>query len=114
MIVWVKEVTDDKFEPYILEVYQLDSYVKEVIEVEFLEYGNSMALTMRLYIRICKSVLEQQDQLLLNGKWPKTFITFCLKKMVVIFLQLLLQVHLVMWNKSKTASMHLIYQHMKH
>ena len=48
MSVWVKKVTDDKFEPNISEVYQLDDDVKEVIEVEFLEYGNSKVSTMRL------------------------------------------------------------------
>ena len=39
---------------------------------------------------------------------PKTFMTFCLKHPVALFLQILLQVLLVMWNKSKPASTHLI------
>ena len=38
---------------------------------------------------------------------PKTFLTFCLKNPVVLFLQILLQVLLIMWNKSKPASKHL-------
>ena len=68
MIVRVKRVADDKFEPYICVVYHLDGDIKEVIEVEFLEHRNSKPLTTRPYIRTKKPVLDRQDQLLSNGK----------------------------------------------
>ena len=68
MIVRVKRVADDKFEPYICVVYHLDGNMKEVIEVEFLEHRKSKPLTTRPYIRTNKPVLDRQDQLLSNGK----------------------------------------------
>ena len=71
MIVIVKRVIDDKSEPYLCVVYHLDSDVKEVIEVELLEHGNSKPSTTRPYIRTSKSVLERQDELLSNGKRPQ-------------------------------------------
>ena len=71
MIVKVKRVIDDKFEPNVCVVYHLDGDVKEVIEVEPLEHGNSKPSTRRPYIRTSKSVLERQDQLLSNGKRPQ-------------------------------------------
>ena len=68
MIVRVKRVTDDKFESYVCVVYHLDGDVKEVVEVELLEHGNSKPSTTRPYIKTSKSVLERQHQLLSNGK----------------------------------------------
>ena len=71
MMVRVKRVIDDKFEAYVCVVYHFDGDVKEVIEVELLEHGNSKPSTTRPYIRTSKSVLERQDQLLSNGKRPQ-------------------------------------------
>ena len=61
MIVRVKRVIDDKFEAYVCVVYHLDGDVKEAVEVELLEHGNSKPSTTRPYIRTRKSVLERQD-----------------------------------------------------
>ena len=85
MIVRVKRVTDDKFEPYVCVVYHLYGDVKEVIEVELLEHGNSKPSTTRPCIKTSKSVLELQDQLLSNINDPKTFMTFGLKNPVALF-----------------------------
>ena len=71
MIVRVNRVIDDKFEAYVCVVYHLDGDVKEVVEVELLEHGNSKPSTTRPYIRTSKSLLERQDQLLSNGKRPQ-------------------------------------------
>ena len=71
MVVGVKRVIDDKFEPHVCVVYRLDGDVKEVITVELLEHGNSKPLITKPHIRPSKSVLERQDQLLSNGKRPK-------------------------------------------
>ena len=51
MIVRLKRVINDKFEPYACVVYHLDGDVKEAIEVELLEHGNSMPSTTRTDIR---------------------------------------------------------------
>ena len=70
MIVRVKRVSVDKFEPYVCVVCHIDGDVKEVIELELLEHGNSKPSTTRPYIRTGKSVLERQDQLVSNDKRP--------------------------------------------
>ena len=47
MIVRVKRVINDKLEPHICIVYNLDGEVKEVMQVELLEHGNSKPSTTR-------------------------------------------------------------------